>query len=356
MAVKTDKNPIVFAIVGCGGIAGIHAECLKALEQEGVAKLVAGADPSAESRRKFTEKWNVPVYRTLDELLATDVQACTITSPSGLHAEQVIACAKAKKNVLCEKPLDLTLTKADAAIAACKQNGVTLGGIFQQRYNPLVQKVKRAIDAGYFGDIVLAHCETPWYRSQAYYDSGAWRGTWALDCGVLSNQAPHVIDRMLWLAGDVDQILSATCDCGKFRKIEAETVAVATARLKSGALATITGTTLAYEGMPQRLLICGTEGSCQFTGDDLTFFKTTKPYPEELTATTTANPGVEKRASDPLALSHAGHLANIRDFAEAVRDQRPPLVTGEEYRKVTRALNFIYRAAGVGPFASMQVQ
>jgi hypothetical protein len=107
--------------------------------------------------------------------------------------------------------------------------------------------------------------------------------------------------------------------------------------------------------MPQRLLICGTEGSCQFTGDDLTFVKTTKPYPEELAATTTASPGVEKRASDPLALSHAGHLANIRDFAEAVRDHRAPLVTAEEYRKVTRALNLIYNAAGVGPFAAMNI-
>jgi UDP-N-acetyl-2-amino-2-deoxyglucuronate dehydrogenase len=105
--------------------------------------------------------------------------------------------------------------------------------------------------------------------------------------------------------------------------------------------------------MPQRLLICGTEGSCQFSGDDLTFFKTSKPFEDaaDLIPTESPSAGVEKRASDPLALSHAGHLANIRDFAAAVREGRPPLVTGEEYRKVTRVLNLIYQSAGVGPFA-----
>src|SRR5205807_688606 len=123
---------------------------------------------------------------------------------------------------------------------------------------------------------------------------------------------------------------------------EAETVAVATARLTTGALATIIGTTLAFDGMPQRLLICGTEGSCQFTGDDLTFFKTSKPcndahhQPPDVAAAVAPGPKGENRASDPLAMSNAGHLANIRDFAQAVQQGRPPLVTGEEYRKVTR--------------------
>ena len=345
--------PLRFGIVGCGGIAGLHAQCLRALQQEGIAQLVAGADPNASQRAKFTESWGVPAVATLDELLAReDVDAVTITSPSGLHGDQAVAAAKAGKHVLCEKPLDLKLAKADLAIATAKENGVVLGGIFQQRFAAGPKKVKRAIEQGYFGDIVLAHCETPWYRSQAYYDSGKWRGTWALDGGVLSNQSPHMIDRMLWLAGDAVDVMSATCDCGKGRTIEAETVAIATARLASGALATIIGTTLAYDGMPQRLLICGTEGSAQFAGDELTYFKTSRPFLEEGDAQApvaeTASAAGENRASDPLAMSHAGHLDNIRDFALAVKEGRRPLVTGEEYRKVTRVLNLIYERAGVG--------
>jgi UDP-N-acetyl-2-amino-2-deoxyglucuronate dehydrogenase len=353
---RSPKGALRFGIVGCGGIAGLHAQCLRTLQQEGVAELVCGADPNPAQRSKFTETWGLPAVATLDELLQRDdVDAVTITSPSGLHGDQAIAAAKAKKHVLCEKPLDLKLAKADVAIATAKANGVVLGGIFQQRFAAGPRKVKQAIEQGFLGDIVLAHCETPWYRSQAYYDSGKWRGTWALDCGVLSNQSPHMIDRMLWLAGDAIDVMSATCDCGKGRTIEAETVAVATARLESGALATIIGTTLAFDGMPQRLLICGTEGSAQFTGDDLTFFKTSRPFnsPDDAHADIhAAAPGAaENRASDPLAMSNQGHLDNIRDFAMAIKQGRQPLVTGEEYRKVTRVLNLIYERAGVGPFA-----
>lgn len=358
-SVQAQNRPLRFGIIGCGGIAGLHAECLAALARENLAVLVAGMDVNAANRTKFAEKWHVQGVASLEELLQRDdIDACTITSPSGLHGEQAIACAKAGKHVLCEKPLDLTLEKCDLAIKAAKDAGITLGGIFQQRFNPLVRKVKRAIDQGYFGQIVLAHCETPWYRTQTYYDSGAWRGTWKLDGGVLTNQSPHMIDRLLWLAGDIGEVLSAACDCGKLRSIEAETVAVATARLASGALATIIGTTLAYDGMPQRLLICGSEGSCQFVGDELTYCKTSRPIEESshlppdvmAAAKPPAGGKVDTRANDPLAMSNAGHLANIRDFVMAVREKRPPLVTGEEYRKVTRALNLIYRAAGVGPF------
>ena len=170
-----------------------------------------------------------------------------------------------------------------------------------------------------------------------------------MDCGVLSNQSPHMIDRMMWLAGDVEEVLSATCDCGKERKIEAETVAVATLRLKNGALATITGTTLAYEGLSQRLLICGTEGSVSFEADDIKYFKTSRPFagaPQAITNVEEAG-----RASSPLAMSSDGHLGNIRDFVMAIHENRPPAVTGEDYRKVTWLLNQIYEKAGVGPYA-----
>ena len=354
-AARSPSVPLRFGIIGLGGIAGLHAQCLRRLQDEGVAQLVAGADPNDGQRAKFTEAWGVPAVSSLDELLQRDdIDAVTITSPSGLHGDQAIAIAKAGKHILCEKPLDLKLAKADLAIATAKANGVTLGGIFQQRFATGPRKVKRAIEQGFFGDIVLAHCETPWYRSQAYYDSGKWRGTWALDGGVLSNQSPHMIDRMLWLAGDAVDVLSATCDCGKGRTIEAETVAVATARLTSGALATIIGTTLAYDGLPQRLLICGTEGSAQFIGDDLTYFKTTRPFENnvEITSHHADATAAESRSSDPLAMNIEGHLENIRDFAIAVGEGRPPLVTGEEYRKVTRVLNLIYERARVGAFST----
>ena len=347
-------NPTRFGIVGCGGIAGLHAECLKKLEHEGLARLVAGAENFPGTRAKFGEKWGVPMHETLPQLLGrNDIDVVTVCSPSGMHGQHSIEIAKSGRHVLCEKPLDLKLSVADEAIATAKAHHVVLSGIFQQRFAPGPMKVKRAVDQGFFGKLVLLHCETPWYRSQAYYDSGAWRGTWDLDGGVLSNQAPHMIDRLLWLGGEVEEVLHAACDCGKERKVETETVAVASLRFKNGALGTITGTTLAYEGMPQRVLVCGTEGSAAFQGDELTYFKTSKPFEPEDSTPTPAAPGAPggKQAADPLALSGDGHLGNIRDFVLALREHRPPAVPAEDYRRVVWLLNEIYKKAEVGPFA-----
>ena len=235
----------------------------------------------------------------------------------------------------------------DEAIAAAEENKVVLGGIFQQRFAPGPLQVKRAVEEGYFGEIIFVHCETPWYRAQSYYDSGTWRGTWELDGGVLSNQSPHMIDRLLWLGGDIEEVISATCD-SRDRNIEAETLAVATIRLKNGALGTITGTTLAYDGLDQRVLICGTEGSAAFAGDNLVYFKTKQPF--EAAQADDKTEAAAGTASDPLAISSNSHEANIRDFVLAVQEGREPLVTAHDQRKVVRALNLIYEKAGVGDY------
>ncbi|MFT3785847.1 MAG: Gfo/Idh/MocA family oxidoreductase [Tepidisphaeraceae bacterium] len=266
-------------ICGCGGISHIHAECLAVMKEEGLAELVAGAEVHAGRRSAWHEKWRVPVYESLRQMLAErGMDAVIVTSPSGLHAEHVIEAARAGVHVLCEKPLDVRLDRADAAIGAVQAAGVMLGGVFQQRFSPGPQKAKRAVDAGAFGRIVSVHCETPWYRNQLYYDQDAWRGTWALDGGVLGNQAPHMIDRMMWLGGEIEQVLHAELRPSLERSIEGETVAAVIVRLASGAIGTITATTLAYPGLPQRVVVCGTDGSCAFSGDDLTFFSTREPF------------------------------------------------------------------------------
>jgi predicted dehydrogenase len=344
-----------FGIVGCGGIAGTHAECLKQLNEDGLAHLVAGADIDPDHASKFSERWNVPVHSSLTELLKRDdIDVVSVTSPSGLHCDHAVEILESGRHALVEKPMDLRLEKVDAAIAAAKKHGVRLGGIFQQRFNYGVQKVKAAVDQGFFGDIVFVHCETPWYRSQDYYNSGPWRGTWNLDCGVLSNQAPHMIDRLLYLGGDVEEVLSATCET-RFRDIEAETVAVATIRLKNGALGTITGTTLAFDGQAQRVLICGTEGSAGFVGDTLDYFKTKRPFEFDPQAVSVNNSADAKdgvsTASQPLALWSDMHRENIRDFIFAIQSGREPIVGGEDGRRLVRTLNLIYEKAGVGYYA-----
>jgi len=341
-----------FGIAGTGGIAHLHAACLAGLAEEDIAELVAGADIDMERGRHFNAEWKVPVYPTIEELVARpDIDAVTISAPSGLHCELAIIAMKAGKHVLIEKPMDVLVSKVQEAVNVSKELGLTLGGIFQQRFPYGPRKVKQAITEGYFGDIVFAHCETPWYRDQSYYDSGDWRGTWKLDCGVLSNQAVHMIDRLTWLAGDVEEVLSATLQTGLHRKIEAETNAVVTLKLKTGGLATITASTLIYGSMPQRVLICGTTGSAVFSGDDLISFQTEKPFEFIEPISFDADQGSSDAGVSPLALGENSHKENIRDFALAVLNGTQPSVGGDDGIRIVSLLNKIYEIAGVGPYA-----
>ena len=347
-------EPLRFGIVGCGTISSMHGDCLQQLAKEGTAQLVAVTDVDASRSSAFAAKYGVKAVPTLADLLArNDIDAVTICTPSGLHAEMAIQTAQAGKHILSEKPLDVWIAPVDQAIAAAQAAGVVYGGIFQERFSPAAQKVKRAIDAGAFGEIVLSCAETKWYRSQDYYASGDWRGTWALDAGVFSNQGIHSLDKVQWLAGPVVEVLSATLHPGFHRQIEAETLGVATVRYESGALGTITMTTLSFSGFPERVDISGTTGSAMLVGDTLAHFKTTEPF-EAGEATDAASSGEDDatdKASDPASLWGENHLQNIRDFALAVRDGREPLVSAREARRAVALLNMIYKKAKVGPYA-----
>lgn len=346
-------TPLRFGIVGCGGISGTHGNALQKLEAEGLAKIVAATDADVSRAEKFAEKYGGAVCASLEELLSRpDVDAVTLCTPSGQHGRMATQAAKAGKHVLSEKPLDVWIDAVDEAIAAAKAAGVVYGGIFQERFTADAQRLKRAITAGALGEIVLACAETKWYRSQSYYDSGAWRGTWELDAGVFSNQGIHSLDKVQWLAGEVVEVISATLLPGFHRAIEAETLGVATVRYGNGALGTITMTTLSYKGFPERVDVSGTRGSGMLVGDHLTHFTTQEPF-EEGSSETAADTGDDPsaKANDPLALGTQGHLSNIRDFVLAVREGREPLVSATEARRAVNLLNMIYKAAKVGPYA-----
>jgi UDP-N-acetyl-2-amino-2-deoxyglucuronate dehydrogenase len=347
-------NPLRFGIVGCGVISGTHGNVLKKLQGEGLAELAAVADIDHSKAEAFAAQNGVAAYGSLEELLSDKtIDVVTICTPSGLHGKMAVQVAAAGKHVLSEKPLDVWLDAVDEAIEATTRAGVTYGGIFQERFAPDALRLKRAIDGGAFGEIVLACAETKWYRSQAYYDSGDWRGTWDLDAGVFSNQGIHSLDKVQWLAGEVVEVLSAHLSPGKGRKVEGETLGVVTVRYASGALGTLTMTTLSYPGFPERVDVGGTLGSGMLVGDHLAHFTTKEPWEDKPIAGQgeTAEQAAAK-ASDPAAIGTDCHLANVRDFALAVRDGRTPLVSASEARRAVKLLNDIYRAAKVGPFAN----
>jgi len=340
-------------IVGCGVICWTHGDALARLAAEGVAQVAGAVDLIPQRSAEFTAKYGGRQFATYAEMLASDeIDVVTLCTPSGLHGEMAVQAAKAGKHILSEKPLDVWLPPIDAAIAAAKDANVRYGGIFQKRFAPAVRKVKQAIDRGAFGDIVLACTETKWYRGQDYYDSGDWRGTWALDAGVFSNQGIHQVDTVQFLAGDVAEVLSADLKVGFHRSIEAETAGIATLRFASGAIGTMAMTTLSYNGFSERTDICGTRGSAMLVGDRLTEFRTDQPYDDEY-GDLVKNPvgSTATGAGDPRAIGGDGHYLNIKDFMLAVREGREPYASAAEARRAVSLLNRIYEKAKVGPFA-----
>ncbi|HEX7446865.1 MAG TPA: Gfo/Idh/MocA family oxidoreductase, partial [Pirellulales bacterium] len=194
-----------FGIVGCGMIANFHA---KAIGDVRGARLVACFDTIAASADRLAAATGCRAYHRLEEMLADPkVHVVTIGTPSGAHLEPAVAAARAGKHVIVEKPLEITLKRCDRIINACHDAGVKLGTIFPSRFHDSSQELKRAVDAGRFGTLTLGDAYVKWFRSQAYYDSGAWRGTWQLDGGgALMNQAIHSVDLLTWLMGPVVEI------------------------------------------------------------------------------------------------------------------------------------------------------
>jgi len=345
-------KPLRFGIVGCGIISGTHGNVLKKLHEEGLATLVAAADIDRGKAESFTEKFGGTPVGSLEELLSNpEVDAVTLCTPSGLHGRMAVQAAKAGKHVLSEKPLDVWIDQVDEAIEATRAAGVVYGGIFQERFTKDAQKLKRAVSSGAFGDIVLACAETKWYRSPEYYAQSSWRGSWELDAGVFSNQGIHSLDKVQWLAGEVVEVLSATLRPGFHRSIEGETLGVVTVRYASGALGTITMTTLAYDGFPERVDVSGTRGSAMLVGDHLAHFTTQNPFEEHGAALGVATAEYPDKSKDPAALGVEGHEANVRDYVLAVQQGNDPMVSAVEARRAVNLLNMIYKKAKVGPYA-----
>ena len=228
---------IGFGIVGCGMIAKFHA---RAIAEITGAKLVACYNRTTPKAEALAAEFGGQAYTDLDAMLAReDLQIVTVCSPSGAHMEPTLAAARAGKHVIVEKPLDVTLERCDAMIRACEEAGVKLATIFPSRFHRSSQLLKQAVEAGRFGKLTLGDAYVKWFRTQKYYDSGAWRGTWQFDGGgALMNQAIHSVDLLLWLMGDVVEV-SAYTTLLAHERIEVEDVAIATLRFKSGALGVI---------------------------------------------------------------------------------------------------------------------
>jgi UDP-N-acetyl-2-amino-2-deoxyglucuronate dehydrogenase len=256
---------IGFGIIGCGRIAKRHADLLSGGIIAG-ARLAAVCDIDAKRLADYSAKYDVPGTRSIEELLArADVEIVSILTPSGMHAEHGIMAARAGKHVVVEKPMALRLSDADALIRACDENGVKLFVVKQNRFNVPVVKAREALNAGRFGKLVLGTVRVRWCRDQSYYDQDSWRGTWAQDGGVLSNQASHHVDLLEWFMGDVEAVHARGTTA--LVNIEAEDTAIATLRFANGALGVIEATNATRpKDLEGSLSILGSTGSVVIGG------------------------------------------------------------------------------------------
>ena len=337
-------QPIRFAIVGTGNIADFHARAITLVPG---AELVAVHSRRPEPGQIFAAKYSAEFVENYDALLARpDVDAVCITTPSGTHAELGIAAARAGKHVLSEKPLDITPARVDALAGACAENGVQLGGIFQARFGQGAQALKRAVDAGRFGQLAWASAYVPWFRGEQYYASAGWRGTWELDGGgALMNQSIHAIDMILWLAGEWQEV-SARCTNALHTNLEVEDTAMAWVKFASGATGVIQGSTACFPGEPRRVELKGSTGSATLVDDRPTFWQFETEWPEDDTVRDWANAAqIGGGASDPNAISIEGHRAQIEDFAGAIREGREPAIPGREGRRAVELIGAIYASS-----------
>lgn len=337
-----------FGIVGCGMISKFHARAIADVKG---AKLVACFDTRGPAAEKFAAEHGCKAYTDLKAMLADPkVEIITIATPSGAHMEPAVAAANAGKHVIVEKPLEITLKKCDRMIAACEKNGVKLGAIFPSRFHASSVKLKKAVDGGRFGRLSLGDAYVKWFRTQEYYDSGAWRGTWALDGGgALMNQAIHSVDILAWLMGPVVEIRANTATLAH-QRIEVEDTAVATLRFASGALGVLEATTAAYPGYLKRIEIHGSTGSAVIEEEDIKAWDFTKPRKEdaaildEMKKQKSGGGG----ASDPAAIGHHGHTMQFQDFVDAVKKNRTPAIDGHEGRRSVEIILGVYKASETG--------
>jgi UDP-N-acetyl-2-amino-2-deoxyglucuronate dehydrogenase len=354
-------KPIRFGLVGCGAIGPTHAG---AIQQIADTQLIAVADVLPQRAADLAQKFAVPkVYHSDKVLIADpDVDVVILATPSGMHADAAVAAMRAGKHVIAEKPMDISLAACDRIIAAQAETGKCFTVISQHRFDSATRVVKDAIDSGKLGKIILADATVKWWRTQKYYDSGDWRGTWAMDGGgALMNQGVHTVDVLQWLVGGVESVSGHIRTAGHER-IEVEDVAVAALTFRNGAVGTLLATTAAFDGLTVRIDIFGTEGSAIIEGDRLRMLKTKsgENYTSEAAAAhaiSVAKGGtasVKDEAAHRTATAEVGavwgdaHRAQLEDFCHAVRTGGQPLITAAAGRKPLEIILGVYESSKTG--------
>lgn len=332
-----------FGLIGCGRIAKRHADLLASGEIAG-AQLAAVCDTDPVKAREFGTRYGVPAHTSIEELVGRDdVDAVSILTPSGLHADHAVRAARAAKHVLVEKPMALRLEDADAMIRACDEERVKLFVIKQNRFNVPVVKAREALEQGRFGKLVIGTVRVRWSRDQSYYDQDAWRGTWALDGGVLANQASHHIDLLEWFMGPVKSVYAVGRTA--LVDIEAEDTAVATLEFANGALGVIEATNATRpKDLEGSLSILGEKGSVVIGG-----FAVNKVEHWQFVEAEEGDARVRDEFSvNPPDVYGFGHRAYYEHVVRCLEEDSAALVDGLEGRRSLELITALYESIASG--------
>jgi UDP-N-acetyl-2-amino-2-deoxyglucuronate dehydrogenase len=345
-----------FGIVGCGMISRFHA---KAIDDIRGAKIVACFDNFPSAAERYAKDIGCKAYEKLEDMLADpDVDIVTICTPSGAHMEPAVLAAKAGKHVVVEKPLEITLKRCDKIIDACKKNKVKLCTIFPSRFSAANLAMKQAIEDGRFGKLTLGDSFVKWWRTQEYYDSGGWRGTFAMDGGgAFMNQGIHNVDLLYWFMGDIAEVAAFTGTLAH-KRIEVEDVGAATLKFKNGAVGVLECTTAAYPGLLKKTEIHGTEGSAIVEQDTILLWDFAKKSPKDRAVRSKLMGGNSGSggAADPTAIDHSGHREQLKDFIKAIEKGGKPAVAGEDGRKSVELILAIYKSAWTGKVVKLPLK
>jgi len=326
-----------FGILGCGGIADFHA---RALCDSPLTTLVGAADATMASAQRFALKYDIRAYADYNEMLRDhEIDAVCICTPSGFHAENAIAALKAKKHVVLEKPMALTVEDAERIKDVCAVSGCLLTVISQIRFSPDVIKLKELVSNHAFGKLLFCNLALNYWRDTSYYSTSPWKGTFKHDGGgALMNQGIHGIDLMLHILGP------ARVRCSEikttYHAIEVEDTAAAMLTFENGAVGTVTGSTCAFPGHPRKLEIIGTDGCAVLMESNLE-----KLVIHDQTLIDSSSNTQVTTYSDPLAMSHQFHQMQIENLVKAAWGQEPLLIDAEQGQKAIRLIREIYDKA-----------
>jgi UDP-N-acetyl-2-amino-2-deoxyglucuronate dehydrogenase len=349
------ESSMKFAVVGAGVIGDLHARTISNLSGAEVGVVV---DVQLDRAQDLAGRHQARALSDIGQALSlSDIDAVAICTPSGDHADLVVAALQAGKHVVVEKPLDVSVAAAGRVGAAERDSGRTVTVISQHRFDPSSQVVREALSAGRLGKVTSGSASISWWRSQAYYDSAGWRGTWAMDGGgALMNQGIHTIDLLVWFLGKPIEVFAWT-GLLAHERIEVEDTAVATIRFGSGALGVIHASTSAYPGLNARLQIHGDRGSAIIDDDELVYFHAAREgdVGPDVGAGSPDNQAAEALPVEPAwsgprtaGLLPTSHGAQYQDFLQSVANDQPPLVTVAEATRTLGVIEAIYESAQAG--------